>query len=307
MNQTRRKTGMEWNQYSMISIIAFGILGNILVVISIARQKRLLRRNHYFLVLQLAICDLSWLFFNLVGFFQEISLIQPSMISCILISISDAFQISGLAMMMIISVLRYRAVEHPLKPAISQRRLKLVCGSFYIIGFIIGYGPMIPFCFPKVKIAYFKFHAAYLVSVYYFFPSVFMGVVYFKIDQSLSKQKKTMKIICPNTVRQKTPNSSFITFVRNRRAFLVCLSTTSCYGVGNIPVTIWLLFYLLHPNLHQQLASTWFPKFALVLRVAGSSSINPLIYGFLDKTMFAFLGVRFQKRPRLRVRQPRPV
>jgi hypothetical protein len=49
-------------------------------------------------------------------------------------------------MMLIISVLRYRATVHPLKPAISRRKLKVVCGLVYIVGFIAGYGTRLPSC-----------------------------------------------------------------------------------------------------------------------------------------------------------------
>ena len=50
-----------------------------------------------------------------------------------------AFQVAGIGMMLIISVLRYRATVHPLKPAISRRKLKVVSGLLYIVGFIAGY------------------------------------------------------------------------------------------------------------------------------------------------------------------------
>ena len=50
-------------------------------------------------------------------------------------------------MMLIISVLRYRATVHPLKPAISRRKLKVVCGLVYLVGFIAGYGTRLPLCF----------------------------------------------------------------------------------------------------------------------------------------------------------------
>ena len=43
-------------QYSHLVAIIFGILGNIWVI-SILKKKIVLRKNHYFLVLQLAICD----------------------------------------------------------------------------------------------------------------------------------------------------------------------------------------------------------------------------------------------------------
>ena len=48
------------NKYSCTVVLVFGILGNILVILSILRQKKnALKNNYYFLVLHLAICDLA--------------------------------------------------------------------------------------------------------------------------------------------------------------------------------------------------------------------------------------------------------
>ncbi len=51
---------LAYDAYILYAVVlVFGILGNILVVISILRQKNVLKSNYYFLVLQLAICDLG--------------------------------------------------------------------------------------------------------------------------------------------------------------------------------------------------------------------------------------------------------
>ena len=134
-------------RYVSLAVPVFGIFGNTLVIISILRQRRLLRNNYYFLVFHLAICDLVWLlvaFFFAINFiFTESSLVH-SVITCLFVrNITYVFQVPGIGMMLIISVLRYRATVHPLKPAISRRKLKVVCGLVYIVGFIAGYGPAI--------------------------------------------------------------------------------------------------------------------------------------------------------------------
>jgi hypothetical protein len=33
---------------------------------------------------------------------------------------------------------------HPLKPAISRRKFKVVCGLMYLVGFIAGYATYLP-------------------------------------------------------------------------------------------------------------------------------------------------------------------
>jgi hypothetical protein len=53
------KTAYDAYRYSEAVVLVVGILGNILVIISILRQKKLLKNNYYFVVLHLAICDLG--------------------------------------------------------------------------------------------------------------------------------------------------------------------------------------------------------------------------------------------------------
>ena len=62
-------------------------------------------------------------------------------------------------MMLTISLLRYRATVHPLKPPISRRKLIAVCGLVYLVGLIAGCGIGLPLCFAKsnfVNLAYKK-------------------------------------------------------------------------------------------------------------------------------------------------------
>ena len=104
-------------------------------------------------------------------------------------------------MMLIISLLRYRATVHPLKPDVSRRKLNVVCGLMYIVGFITGYGTGLPLCFMQwndVAIFYDKVLSGYAISCFYFFPTMFMAVVYYKIGRELIKQKRYMKSVCSN-------------------------------------------------------------------------------------------------------------
>ena len=135
-------------RYSLISVFVFGILGNILVIISInLRKRKLLKNNYYFLVLQLAICDLGWLvvnFFDVILFLynfveKELNILRNFVTYCLVIRITFLFQVTGIYMMLVISVLRYRATVHPLKPAVSRRKLRVVCILGYILGLIAGY------------------------------------------------------------------------------------------------------------------------------------------------------------------------
>ena len=296
LNERMGKTAHDAYIYSDAVVLIFGILGNILVIISILRQKKLLKNNYYFLVLHLAICDLGPLiifFFDHINrYYVEDRLDINSTKYCVFFSIYLVFRVVGIGMMLIISLLRYRATVHPLKPDVSRRKLKVVCGLVYIVGFIAGYGTGLPLCFVQqndVVIVYNKVFYGYGISCFYFFPTLFMVVVYYKIGRELTKQNRYMKSVCPNPGRRSAPSSSFkiLKFIRNRRTFFVCLITVLCFGIGNIPASVRYILYIAGEN-HFLLKYVWIGYLASVLRVAGSHSVNPLIYGRLDKKLLPF-------------------
>ena len=296
------------NRYSYTLVIVFGIVGNILVILSILRQKRnLLKINYYFLVLHLAICDLAvliiYLFVAVEGYWLKEPLsVHSSMITCHVYVIAVAFQLTGVGMMLIISLLRYRTTVHPLKPAISRRELKVVCGLVYILGLILAGGTHLPLCFIKsnvVYVAYLKFYWAFFVFFVYFVPTIFMAVVYCKIGRSLNKQNKYMKRVRPNAMKRPVPDSSFniMRYIRNRRTFLVCLSIVLCYGIAHISASVWFMWDIIG-EYHLRKKFGWVEYIAAVLRVAGSHSANPFIYGILDKKLLTFWKCSCKKERR---------
>ena len=105
---------------------------------------RRLKNNYYFLVLQLAICDLGWLvvtfFFISNGYFAEEALFKVSVIYCLTRYLRHVFRFAGIYMMLMIAILRYHAAVHPLKHDISRRKLKVICCSWYILGLIVECG-----------------------------------------------------------------------------------------------------------------------------------------------------------------------
>ena len=200
LNVTMGRKSYDASGYPSTVIIVFGILGNILVILSIQRQKKnVLKNNYYFLVLHLAICDLAVLIIYLFNAVEDYWLKEPlsghlSMIRCHVIAIAGSFQLAGVGIMLIISLLRYRATVHPLKPAVSQPKLKVVCALVYIVGLIVACGTRLPICFIKstiVFLPYAKFYYALGIFFAYFVPKIFMAVVYYKIAQALIKQIDT--------------------------------------------------------------------------------------------------------------------
>jgi hypothetical protein len=125
----------------------------------------------------------------------------------------------------------------------------------YIVSFIAGYATFQPFCFMQwndVAIVYENVFDGYAISCFYFFPTIFMAVVYYKISRTVIKQNKHMKSICSNPVKRSAPGSfNILNFIRNRRIFLVCLITVLCFGIGNIPMIVYLILTIAEE--HQKL------------------------------------------------------
>ena len=303
LNERMGRTTYDAFRYSKTVVLVVGILGNILVIISILRQKIVLKNNYYFLVRHLAMCDVGVLIIYLFDciniYFVEEQLDINSTMYCVFFNICYAFQVAGIGMMLIISVLRYRATVHPLKPAIRRRKLKVVCGLVYLNGCLIaGYGVFLLECFLNDD-SYWKFRHAGTVF-FLIVPTIFMAVVYYKIGRALIKQNKHMKSEFPNSVGRGTPGSSFniLKYIRNRRTFLICLTTVLCYGVGNISFSVHFILSIAKER-HLLMKNVWILYLAGVLRVAGSYSVNPLIYGILDRKLLTFWKLcRRKKQPR---------
>ena len=166
--------------YCDIIVLVLGSIGNILVIMSILRQKKLLKNNYYFLVLQLAINDLALLIIYLLRDISEVTL-EKSLYDHFLAYrlyyfIYFSFQVAGIGIMLFISVIRYRAVIHPLKPALSRRKMKNVCCLLYIFGLIAGYVPAVPLSslFGKdITRIYDNFQSSYVIFLH--IPNIIYG------------------------------------------------------------------------------------------------------------------------------------
>ena len=287
--------------YCFITVLVFGIIGNILVIMSILRQKKLLKNNYYFLVLHLAINDLAVLIIYLLHNIGEVafekSLSTQFLVYRLYYYTCYLFQVTGIGIMLFISVIRYRAVIHPLKPALSRGKMKNICCLMYIFGFIAGYGPAVPLSLMYVipDIYYDSFYI-YFIICYYIFPTLLMAVVYYKICRELIQQNKRMKNLCSNRAGQRTANTPFniVTFIRNKRTSLVSFCTVLCYAVGNAPMSVWLSWVIFRKH-HLLQNYFWVFYMAIVFRVSGSHVINPLIYGILAKNCSSFGNVSHLK------------
>ena len=98
-----KDTGYDAYRYSFTVVTVFRIVGKVLVIISILKQKNVLKNNYYFLVLHLAICDLGVLiiffFSRIVSELSEKSKLTGTKFYCLGYSVMYFFQFSVTGMM----------------------------------------------------------------------------------------------------------------------------------------------------------------------------------------------------------------
>ena len=204
-------------RYSTTIIFVFGALGNILVILSVLRQKRMLKNSYYRLILQLAFCDLAVLTqYSIENCWpdEQLSVHNSHVINCRGFGFvhDNFFKFVAVGMMLIISLLRYRAIVYPSKPSISRRNLKIVCGLVYLVGLIAVCVLYLSLCFVTSNVVYNaheKFRNVCAIVFVFFVPAAFMAVVYYRIGQSLIERNKYWQRVCSNSTRLCKLASSF--------------------------------------------------------------------------------------------------
>ena len=193
-------------------VLIFGTLCSVLVIISILRQKRIMKNKHNFLVLPLAIWNLGALITYLLSFINFEILEEPffdyTQFYCLASYVIYFFQVNRLRN-------RYDVDDFS---ASSQ------C-----------YCPSLKTCHQSTEI---ESRLWFIVHCWY----------YSGIWTSSAKivPSKYMKNVCSNRVRQSAPCSSFNIqkFLRNRKIVLVLLISVPCYAEGNIPIIAYLSLHV---------------------------------------------------------------
>ena len=280
--------------------LSFGVLGNIAVIVSICGTKNLLRNNHYYLLLHLAVCDVLFLMFYVevvYGIFNiDHRISSKSYLLCkFWLPIHTVLLNAGPMFLVLISLVRYRAIVYPFKRAIRRKTLYVLSGFVYVFSIIcvIPYVLVLKFdettgCnevwpFKSLNIAY----TLYLTSVQYFIPAIFLSVIYFIICKKLMTQNKIrMKAMktCEVQRRQNKPTLAWFLSptTRNGKSFLVSFTIVSCFIISACPQQVSMIIYVI--------SSKKFPSIDLWLQafyVFGTLVLNPFVYGALDNRVFS--------------------
>lgn len=290
--------------------ISVGVLGNLAVIISICGTRKLLGSNYYYLLLHLAICDL----FNLILFYTEIvynmfngtpSITAHSYILCKMWQpIHTVFFTAGANFLIVISMVRYRAIVQPFKLAMSRRTLKILSTLVYGSAMICVIPHVLVLKFDEIagcveewplyslNISY----TIFLACVQYFIPAVTLSIIYFKICRKLMTQNRKKQFMnAHNQLRQqneKAPTWYQSLTLRNKKTFLVSFVIVACFIVSAGGMQVVFIVYSIKSK---ELSSyeMWLQGFYIL----GTLVLNPCVYGALDSKVFSTF-THFRKKTR---------
>ena len=272
----------------------FGVLGNILVIYSIVSQRSLLKSNYYFLVLHLAFGDLMVLLLNSYDTYEALYPNSPFIRSFALCKVWQptiiVFFNAGVFMIVVIAIFRCRAVLHPLKPAVSRSKLRVVVGVVYFcaIASLIPFVLVLKFtdvCFeewpnPTLNIIY----TLFLTTVQYFLPVLILFILYYKICKALRIQSKNILSLNATSAATSEENNGRQTSLqkikhnRNVRTFIRSASIVVLFAITSLPSNIpWLLFACG--------ATVQIQTWTYIVNLFGVNAVNPYIYGVSDKNL----------------------
>ena len=275
--------------------VSLGVVGNVPVIVSICRKRSLLKSNHYYLILHLAICDFFYLLFfipNIYSIFSASpSITSSSYFVCkIWGPAHTVFFTAGANFLVLISLLRYRATVHPLKPAVSRRTLKISSTVIYVMVIIciIPYMLVLRYnetsgCYEEWSIESLNIaYTVFLSGIQYFIPVVFLSIIYYKIGKVLlTRNNRIAPMDARNQIQQQRTLYQRLK-IKNVRPLVVCFMIIACFTVSGFP---WQILWIIFVSASKERPS-YFTLFD-ALYIFGTAVINPYVYGALDKKVFS--------------------
>ena len=272
-----------------------GVFGNALVIYCICRTRNL-NINYYILALHLGTGDLLYLLFSLdtyLAWLPNSPFYRSLAMSKTWRPLSTLFFTAAVHFMVVISILRYRAVVHPFKRPVSKRKVRVIVCLVYVFALIC----VTPFvlvlrfterCFEKWSNPSLNFsYTLFLSAVQYFIPITTLSMLYFKISHTLIQQNKTVNTMVSARAAVTGVGNEDQTHCQRRKrrrnvtTFITSVAIVVCLGVTEFPSQmLWLLYTSGLTEENEELL-TWL----LVVNWLGTSAVNPFIYGVFDKTL----------------------
>ena len=273
-------------------VLLFGVSGNIMVIYSILKEGNLFKRNYYYLVLHLSICDLITLLLQIRSN-SFIDMQYPNVICKLLFLVGTLFFIVGVYIMVLIAIFRYRAILYPLAPTVSRRKLRAIVAAVYLCAMICLVWTIFAFkiysyerCLELANTLFAPYTISF-VAIQWFIPVAILSILYYKICQQLMGQKAKMDSL------NATCTASSEDFIgikfhlqkmkhsRNNRTVITSVTIVVCFAIASFPFQLYWLLLASGVNVNY----SYFYDWSDVVCLLGVSTVNPYIYGVSDKTL----------------------
>ena len=263
-----------------IVVLLLSIFGNILVILTILCQRSL-KGIYHLLVLHLALCDLLFSLTHLfvVLFFGQVLRISFDVFVS-LSAIRDVAMLAQYFIVIIIVVLRYRAVAKPFATSISRKKLFCLIALIYALPFLVNgthYLNRRFELFPPIEPvigAYIDFSCATITTLV-------MIVLYGRMCYLLHVHNKRMKY---SNNEENNANKCHLVARQKRNRKII---------VTSVVVVVFFLVSQLQRNVFRLLSTFGFLPRSLslifawpsVLHHFGTCTVNPFIYAFSDRAI----------------------
>lgn len=289
VGQTTSEKILKTTLFGLVQLI--GICGNCLVIISISRERQL-RSNHYFVVNILAVLDLimllSSLFENSIRPWHAgaATITESSIIFCKIWNVWRHWLVIVEAqLLLIIGVLRYRAVCRPHQPALQRRKLMSCVGFFtfflptvWLIPYFLARNIQDGKC-SETWIGNILYDIYYIADVVYtlFLPLLLLSILYSMVYRGLMSHQRQMNSTL-ETANEDQHSSA--RHARNKRISKVAVTIVVVFAISSLPSTIgWLL--LAYSGVYNYRFMEW----SILIYYGGVSAANPIVYGIQDKAI----------------------
>lgn len=273
----------DWWSIVLIFIAFASIAGNSLVVIAVWK-KQSLRTTTNFLLVNLAISDITSLFFLLVRCVQFIVKLEKGVLADYLCKLFLSYNISvtasfvSFATLIVLAVERYHAVVKPLHSGsrLEGRKLRIVLASIWLTGLLFT-SPLYYMTYYKEKVIdcrlEYKKYESFLniyeflgIVVFAFLPLAVITYCYFRIAHSLYSQNKV-------AVQSTSSASQRARLKRQIHVVKMSVTVTVVFAIFLLPLAGIILVNFVTGNSYKIHVYYYIGFFA-------EAGANPFIYAF---------------------------
>ena len=275
-------------------IEVFGIFGNALTIFVLYGRERRFKTNYYFLVFHLAVCDLVLLTIQAVTnitasimAYNHISSSQLHFLLGVLFLFAGYFANCEAYLLTSIAILRYRAVVYPFRTPFSRTKMNFVVLAAYgtpivvltPLAYFASQGEVVSLIGTKHSLTLFIYECV-AFFFYLLAPMVLLGFLYSAMCIALFRHRQLIAQTRSRHDDVVTARFANAKQARNRKLVLSSVVVVTLFAVGLFP---YLLLQLVSNGGIEvnPLHIYW----SGLLYMLCTCAINPLVYGFTDKTL----------------------